>query len=177
MYIKQESKGIINLICYPRTDILEGKDKKTYNLVIFSSYDIDSESKNECYYKHGIVIKSFEKQVDAYYCLWHLWQSIDSGKKTWNPNDVPTPTSEWRQCLKDYDKKRQPPNHDYLSIEFTQSTALKCEGTNKIIITHEKRIDVSHKIKKELDELKSKLKSRLALSSTHAPIIEWKLKE
>ena len=130
MYIINERKGVINLNCYPRIDVVE--DNNNYLLVAFIKAEQDNEqSQNKYYYKHSITIMKFVTEVDAKYCLWHLYRSISNDKKTWEPGEIYLPSKAWETLIEKFCEKSKFESHKLLS-----DTTLKCEGSRKIVVSH-----------------------------------------
>jgi hypothetical protein len=81
MYIKTENNGIINPHHYDKIDVYAETDG-SYTLRAFMNplpESIDTES---------LIISTYNKKADADDALLHLFKSLTSGERTWDPSAV-----------------------------------------------------------------------------------------
>ena len=95
-----ESKGIINLTCYPRITVVEYKD--AFRVFAFLELmPVETLADSNLHWK-TITLATFDDELDAHYCLWHLYHSLQSGEKSWNPENIKMPSDAWQTTKKEF---------------------------------------------------------------------------
>ena len=99
MYMILEQKGIINLSCYPRITVVPYKD--AFRVCAFLELmPVETLADSNFHWK-TITLATFDNELDAHYCLWHLCHSLQAGVKSWATADVKRPTDVWQNAKKE----------------------------------------------------------------------------
>ncbi len=100
MFMILESEGIINLACYSRINVVPYNNK--FQICAFLTNDRVALLDDRNFDLKTITLATYDNELDANYCLWHLYHTLQSGEKSWNPEYVKMPSDAWKTTKKEF---------------------------------------------------------------------------
>lgn len=132
-----ESEGIINLACYSRINVVVYNNK--FQICAFLTNDPVTSLEDRNFDLKTITLATYDNELDANYCLWHLYHTLQSGENSWNPEDVKMPSDAWKATKKEFRSTE-------LHIKNVVKTARLClSGLYEWTIEYDPNIDVRYK--------------------------------
>lgn len=166
MYMILESIGIINLACYPSINVVEYKN--AFLLCAFLELVPVASLDDRSLDWKTITLATYDNELDAHYCLWHLFHSLQSGKKSWDPADVQRPCDAWETTQSELLRTR-------LNIKHWVKNATLCySGFYEWTIEYDQRMEERYPTISSADNEEVEDKLRNILDSELAKKVEIK---